>query len=128
MRCTPPELPSDACTHSVPEMTQMLLDCDGWVQLTVVDFRGFNQSKAADVVKNVDKALKNKGRSIVLDLEDAGLGDKGFKSVMAVTILFSTLNLLSHRDSLSLCSGLLFLNVSGLLSLSTPSLPFLTAC
>ena len=109
-------------------MTQMLLDWNGWVQLTVVDFRGFNQSKAADVVKNVEKALKNKGRSIVLDLEDAGLGDKGFKSVMAVTILFSTLNLLSHRDSLSLCSGLLFLNVSGLLSLSTPSLPFLTAC
>merc|ERR1711865_178933 len=52
-------------------------------ELTVVDFRSFNQSKAADVVKNVEKAMKNKGRSIVLDLEDAGLGDKGFKSVMA---------------------------------------------
>ena len=88
------------------------------MQLTVVDFRSFNQSKAADVVKNVEKAMKNKGRSIVLDLEDAGLGDKGFKSVMAVTtLLFSTqpcaLSLLLVRSLTA--SGSLFPNVSGLL-------------
>jgi len=52
-------------------------------ELTVVDYRGFNQSEIAGVIKSIEKSLKNKGRSIVLDLEDAGLGDRGFKSVMS---------------------------------------------
>jgi len=51
-------------------------------EISVVDYRGFHTESNDNIVKAVTKAVKNKGRSTVLDLEDCALGDRGFKSVM----------------------------------------------